>query len=88
MEYTRVEATVKRYKKTSKMKKVAKARRRALFLPAPVVAIFMWESERLVVVGRYLTKYFWLNYNAIVLLRIQTNLLYLSFFNEKLTYVP
>ena len=84
----RVEATVKRYKKTSKMKKVAKARRRALFLPAPVVAIFMWESERLVVVGRYLTKYFWLNYNAIVLLRIQTNLLYLSFFNEKLTDVP
>ena len=53
MEYTRVEATVKRYKKTSKMKKVAKARRRALFLPAPVVAIFMWESkeERLVVAG-------------------------------------
>ena len=53
MEYTRVEATVKRYKKTSKMKKVAKARRRALFLPAPVVAIFMWDSkeERLVVAG-------------------------------------
>ena len=88
MEYTRVEATVKRYKKTSKMKKVAKARRRALFLPAPVVAIFMWETERLVVVGRYLTKYFWLNYNAIMLLRIQTNLLYLSFFNEKLIDVP
>ena len=93
MEYTRVEATVKRYKKTSKMKKVAKARRRALFLPAPVVAIFMWESkeERLVVAGMVpvpSTMYFWLNYNAIVLLRIQTNLLYLSFFNEKLTEAP
>lgn len=93
MEYTRVEATVKRYKKTSKMKKVAKARRRALFLPAPVVAIFMWESkeERLVVAGMVpvpSTMYFWLNYNAIVLLRIQTNLLYLSFFNEKLTDAP
>ena len=33
MEYTRVEATVKRYNETSKMKKVAKARR-ALFLLA------------------------------------------------------
>ena len=72
------------------MKKVAKARRRALFLPAPVVAIFMWESkeERLVVAGMVRTTYFWLNYNAIVLLRIQTNLLYLSFFNEKLTDAP
>ena len=89
MEYTRVEATVKRYKKTSKMKKVAKARRRALFLPAPVVAIFMWESKERLVVGTKYFSNFWLNsYNAIVLLRIQTNLLYLSFFNEKLTDAP
>lgn len=88
MEYTRVEATVKRYKKTSKMKKVAKARRRALFLPAPVVAIFMWESKERLVVGTKYFSYFWLNYNAIVLLCIQTNLLYLSFFNEKLTDAP
>ena len=62
MEYTRVEATVKRYKKTSKMKKVAKARRRALFLPAPVVFFLrMWESKERLVVGTKYFSYFWLN---------------------------
>ena len=40
MEYTRVEASVKRYKKTSKMKKVAKARR-ALFLLATLADILL-----------------------------------------------
>ena len=40
MEYTRVEASVKRYMKTSKMKKVAKARR-ALFLLATLADILL-----------------------------------------------
>jgi formate hydrogenlyase subunit 3/multisubunit Na+/H+ antiporter MnhD subunit len=40
VEYTRVEASVKRYKKTSKMKKVAKARR-ALFLLATLADILL-----------------------------------------------
>tara|TARA_X000000368_G_scaffold61704_1_gene43582 strand:+ start:2195 stop:2341 length:147 start_codon:yes stop_codon:yes gene_type:complete len=48
----------------------------------------MWESKERLVVGTKYFSYFWLNYNAIVLLRIQTNLLYLSFFNEKLTDAP
>ena len=47
MEYTRVEATVKRYNETSKMKKVAKARR-ALFLLAADIFFRAWvETEEL-----------------------------------------
>lgn len=47
MEYTRVEATVKRYNETSKMKKVAKARR-ALFLLAADIFFRAWvDGEEL-----------------------------------------
>ena len=47
MEYTRVEATVKRYNGMSKMKNVAKARR-ALFLLAADIFFRAWvETEEL-----------------------------------------
>lgn len=47
MEYTRVEATVKRYNETSKMKKVAKACR-ALFLLAADIFFRAWvDGEEL-----------------------------------------
>ena len=47
MEYTRVEATVKRYNETSKMKKVAKARRALFLRAADIVFRACVETEEL-----------------------------------------
>ena len=48
MEYTRVEATVKRYNETSKMKKVAKARRALFLLAADIFFVRVWlDGEEL-----------------------------------------
>ena len=47
MEYTRVEATVKRYNETSKMKKVAKARRALFLLAADIFFRTSVETEEL-----------------------------------------
>lgn len=47
MEYTRVEATVKRYNETSKMKKVAKARRALFLLAADIFFRACVETEEL-----------------------------------------